>query len=83
MAVRQVHICDFDNATCQGNATCYKVWADGDRQAWSVDLCEHHAEPLLAIVEHGERTDLPTKPRVKVEPTALRTTDKTRHLKKR
>lgn len=82
MAKREIRICDFEDATCQGIATCYKVWADGDRQAWSVDLCTTHASPLLAIVERAERVDLPSKPRVKVEPTPLRTTDKTRHLKK-
>lgn len=81
MAKREILVCDFEDTTCQGNATCYKVWADGDRQAWSIDLCEHHASPLLAIVEGAERTDLPSRTRVKVEPTALKTTDKTRHLK--
>ena len=82
MAKREIRICDFEDATCAGNATCYKVWSDGDRQAWSIDLCETHASPLLAIVERAERTDLPTKQRVRVEPTELRVTDKTRHLKK-
>lgn len=82
MAVTQVRVCDFDDGACQRNATCYKVWRDGDRQAWSVDLCEEHAKPLLALVEQAERTDLPTKPRVRLEPTQLRTTDKTRPLKK-
>jgi hypothetical protein len=82
MAVTQVRVCDFDEGACQRNATCYKVWRDGDSQAWSVDLCEEHAAPLLAIVERAERVDLPTKPRVRLEPTPLKTTAKTRHLKK-
>ena len=82
MARREVLVCDFESEACQGNATCYKVWADGDRQAWSIDLCDTHASPLLGIVERAERVDLPLRPRVKVEPTALTTTDKTRHLKK-
>lgn len=82
MAKREILVCDFEDATCEGNATCYKVWADGDRQAWSVDLCSTHASPLLAIVERAERTDLPSKPRVKVEATPLRTTDRTQRFKK-
>ena len=82
MAVRQILVCDFESEACQGNATCYKVWADGDKQAWTVHQCEQHASPLLAIVEHAERVELPSRSRVKLEPTALRTTDKTRHLKK-
>jgi len=82
MAVTQVRVCDFDEGACVRPATCYKVWRDGDRQAWTVDLCDEHAAPLLAIVARAERTDLPVKPRVKLEPTALRATDKTRPLKK-
>lgn len=82
MATQTIRVCDFDEGSCQRNATCYKVWRDGDRQAWTVDLCEEHAAPLLAIVERAERTDLPVKPRVKMEPTPLRTTQATRPLKK-
>jgi len=82
MAKATVRVCDFDDGACQRNATCYKVWRDGDRQAWSIDLCDEHASPLLAIVDGAERTELPARPRVKLEATQLRTTDKTRPLKK-
>lgn len=82
MAKREILVCDFESEACQGNATCYKVWADGDKQAWTVDLCDHHASPLVAIVANAERTDLPVRARVKLEATALKTTDKTRHLKR-
>lgn len=75
-------LCDFDDGSCQRPATCYKVWKDGDRQAWTIDLCDDHAKPLLAIVDGAERSDLPAKPRVKLEATTLRTTDQTKHLKK-
>lgn len=82
MAVTQVRLCDFDDGACQRNATCYKVWRDGDKQAWSVDLCEEHAAPLLVIVAKAERVDLPVRPRVKLEATPLKTTAKTQPLKK-
>ena len=82
MAVHQVRVCDFDEGSCQRNATCYKVWRDGDGQAREVDLCEEHAQPLLAVIERGRAVDLPTKPRVRMERTELRTTERTRPLKK-
>jgi hypothetical protein len=75
-------LCDFGQGACQQPATCYKVWKDGDRQAWEIDLCDEHASALLVIVDGAERSDLPSKPRVKLEPTILRTTDQTKHLKK-
>ena len=82
MAVTSVRVCDFDEGGCARPATCFKVWRDGDRQSWTVDLCEEHAAPLLAIVANAERSDLPVRPRVKLEPTVLKTTAKTRPLKK-
>lgn len=82
MATKTVRVCDFDEGTCASPVQEYRVWRDGDRQAWMLDLCDEHARPLLAIVEKAVKTDLPTKSRVRMEPTQLRTTDKTRHLKK-
>lgn len=81
MARREVLVCD-SSETCERNATCYKVWRDGERQAWSIDLCDEHAAPLLAILEGAEQVDLPTKPRVRMEVTSLKTTPRTRPLKK-
>lgn len=82
MATTTVRVCDMDQGACKRPATCYKMWRDGDRQAWAVDLCDEHSAPLLAIVQLGELQDLPTKPRVRMEPTQLRTTERTAHLKK-
>lgn len=82
MAKREVLVCDGDNKTCQRNATCYKVWREGERQAYSVDLCEEHAQPLLALLEQAEQVDLPTKQRVRMEVTPLKTTAKTSPLKR-
>lgn len=82
MAKREVLVCDGNSGTCQRNATCYRVWRDGDRQAWTVDLCPDHAAPILAIVEGAALVDLPTRQRVRMEVTPLKATDKTRNLKK-
>lgn len=81
MAKREVLVCDGDQGACQRNATCYKMWRDGDKQAWTVDLCDIHAEPLLSIVDGAKLVDLPTKQRARMEVTKLRATDRTRDLK--
>jgi hypothetical protein len=82
MAEHTVRVCDFAESTCRNYATSYRLWADGERQAWSVDLCEEHAAPLMALVEGAQRVDLPSKPRVKMERTVLKTTAATRPLKR-
>lgn len=82
MARREVLVCDGENGTCQRNATCYKIWREGDKQAHSLDLCDEHAEPLLALLEGATLVDLPSKQRVRMEATRLKTTDRTRPLKK-
>lgn len=82
MARREVFVCDLEDDTCAGLVSCYRLWRDGDRQAWGRDLCETHASPLLALVDGAELVDLPSKPRVRMESTRLRTTDKTSRLKK-
>lgn len=82
MATRLVKICDLADSSCAEPALGYRVWLEGDKQAVSVDLCSTHAAPLLQVMELGERLDLPTKPRVKMEATQLRTTPATKRLKK-
>lgn len=81
MATKTVLVCDFGPEGCSKEATSYRLFRDGDRQAWRVDLCEDHARPLLEAAKRGELVDLPTKPRVRMEATRLRTTPKTAHLK--
>jgi hypothetical protein len=83
MSKQTVLLCDFDGGTCRQPATNYKVWRDGDQKAWSVDLCDGHAEPLLSVVQGAEMVELPTKARVRMEVTTLRTTPATAHLKKK
>lgn len=83
MVRRIVTLCDFGPSGCEGEAFTWKIWREGERQAWSLDLCETHAAPLLDLAGKAERTDLPTKARVRMEPTVLRTTEKTRPLKKK
>lgn len=82
MAKQTVLLCDFGRGACQAQAVSYRVWREGDRQAWAIDLCEAHASPLLEILAGAEQVDLPVKPRVRMEVTKLRTTPKTAHLKK-
>lgn len=82
MATRTLRVCDFGQGACVQVAIEYRVWRDGDRQAWTLDLCDEHAAPLLGIVEGADRSDLPARTRVKMEPTPLHTTEKTRPHKK-
>lgn len=83
MAKETVLRCDAGQGACKQSATCYRVWRDGDRQAYEVDLCNEHARPLLEVVEQGRLVDLPAKPRRAMEATKLVTTPATAHLKKK
>jgi len=83
MAKETVLTCDFDHSTCRRLATRFKLWREGDKQSLAIDLCEEHAKPLLDIFEHATLTDLPTKPRARMEVTKLVATPKTQHLKKK
>lgn len=83
MAKQTVLLCDFAQGTCRQPATSYRMWRDGEQKAWSVDLCDEHAAPLLAVVDGAPLVDLPLKQRVRMEVTKLRTTPATAHLKKR
>ena len=82
MAREVVLLCDFEHGTCRKPALSYRVWRDGDRQAWGVDLCDEHAAPLLTLVEGAPLVDLPVKPRQRMEATKLVTTSRTRPFKK-
>jgi len=82
MAERTVLVCDFDDETCAQQVSRFRLWRDGDRQASAIDLCETHAEALNALFARAVPTDLPSKPRQRMEVTALKVTDKTQHLKK-
>lgn len=82
MATQTVRVCDFGHGACSKQAESYRLWRDGEQTAWAVDLCDEHAEPLLSLVDGAEQVALPTKPRVRMEVTKLKTTEKTAHLKK-
>ena len=82
MAEATVFYCDFAEGGCGKVGARYILWRDGDRQAWQVDLCDDHARPLTAIMGSASQVELPSKPRVKMTATRLRTTPATRHLKK-
>lgn len=83
MAKETILVCDLGQGTCKQSATSYRLWRDGDRQAWEVDLCDDHARPLLEVVAVGRQVDLPAKPRQRMEATKLLTTPKTAPLKKK
>jgi hypothetical protein len=82
MSKEVVHLCDFGQGSCRRPASSYRLWRDGDRQAWSVDLCDDHARPLLEAVEGASLVDLPTKQRQRMEVTKLLATPRTAPLKK-
>ena len=79
MAKREVVECD----KCGREGRTYVLWTEGDYDARSVDLCELHAKTLAGLFGSGSVVDLPSRPRTRMDVTALRTTAKTRGLKKR
>ena len=83
LAKQTILLCDHGDRTCRQPATSYRLWRDGDRQAWSIDLCDDHASPLLELVAHAELVELPARHRVRMEVTTLKTTAQTLPLKKR
>lgn len=82
MAKRVITVCDLHDDSCIGDVVSWKLWSEGDRTAKAVDLCEHHASPLLALIRGASEVDLPVKPRAIMHVTKLKATDATRHLKK-
>jgi hypothetical protein len=82
VATKTIRLCDFPDSPCSKEATSYRLWREGDRHALAIDLCDEHAEPLNRMFAKAEQTDLPVKPRVKMEVTRLRSTPATRPLKK-
>lgn len=83
MARETVILCDFGGGSCRNPAQSFRVWRDGDKQAAAIDLCDEHAKPLLDTVAGASLVDLPTKARLRMEVTPLKTTPKTAHLKKK
>lgn len=77
-----ITVCDHTDASCDGVVSSFRVWREGDRTASTVDLCEVHASPILALVAGADAVELPTKPRAAMQITKLRATEATRHLKK-
>lgn len=77
-----ITVCDRQDTTCDGPVSSFRVWREGERTAFMVDLCEAHASPILALIAGADAVELPTKPRAVMQITKLRTTEATRHLKK-
>lgn len=78
MAKREVVECD----KCSRPGRTFVLWAEGDAAARSVDLCESHSRPVSTPFAEGSVVDLPSKPRARMEVTRLKTTARTRSLKK-
>lgn len=78
MVRREVVECD----KCGREGRTYVLWADGDADARAVDLCEVHSRTLMVTFATGTVTELPTRPRARMEVTPLKTTARTQALKK-
>lgn len=83
MAKQSILVCDMRASACREPVVSLRMWAEGDRQAVHIDLCQVHAKPILDAFAAGQLGELPTRPRVKMEPTKLRTTHATADLKKK
>jgi alpha-beta hydrolase superfamily lysophospholipase len=77
-----ITVCDRQDTTCNGQVSSFRLWHEGDRTASTVDLCEAHAAPILALIAGADAVELPNKPRAAMQITKLRATEATRHLKK-
>jgi hypothetical protein len=75
-----VKLCD----KCKKPADCqFKVWQPGESTAVEIDLCFTHGNPLIRLLELGTETELPAKPRQRMELTTLKTTKQTAQYKKK
>lgn len=83
MAKHVLVICDLADASCSGEIYSYKLWREEEHRARQLDICEHHAQPLVEMFSSGHNEPLPPRPRQKMEPTKLKITKDTRHLKRR
>lgn len=82
MATEVITVCDLRDERCQGDVASWRLWHEGERTARGIDLCEHHASPLVALIGGASEVDLPVKPRAVMTVTKLKATEATRHLKK-
>jgi hypothetical protein len=86
VAKRYVSVCDAadqDLGPCEGDVQEFRIWVEGERTASALDLCERHAGPIRALMSVAAEVELPSRPRQSMQVTRLRTTDATRHLKKK
>ena len=83
MTRQTIVVCDGNAGLCKQPATNYRVWHEGDSTATSIDLCDEHAAPLVAVLQAGTEVALPSRPRSRMEVTRLKTTAKTSPLKKK
>jgi hypothetical protein len=67
---------------CRGAVQEWCLWKAGERESVAVQLCAEHSKPLAAVYRLGIRRPLPTKPRMSLHATKLKTVRETRHLKR-
>ena len=68
---------------CQRSPAQFRIWKAGQDFATRVDLCREHAKPIQDLIKLGEEEELPTKKRMLMEVTKLKTTKRTAALKKK
>jgi hypothetical protein len=83
MARHVLLICDLADASCQGDVLNLKLWCEPQPRASSLDVCEHHAEPILDLFKSGSAEQLPARPRQRMEATKLKPTKATKPLKRK
>lgn len=72
-----IKLCDL----CQSHpAQEFRIWREEDTHAKVIDLCRDCSRTLL---RSGRKVELPTKKRMTMEVTKLKTTRKTAPLKKK
>jgi hypothetical protein len=82
MAKHVLLLCDLSDGACSGDVLSLKLWLEHQPRAMSLDVCEHHADPIVQIFSQGDTEALPARPRQRMEPTKLKTTKDTRKLKR-
>lgn len=82
MAKHVLIICDLGDRFCKGEVQHFKVWRTDDAVAHGLDVCEYHAKPLVEMFALASDEPLPARPRMRMEPTKLKITKDTRHLKR-
>jgi hypothetical protein len=83
MAKHVLVLCDLSDGSCSGDVLSLKLWLENQPRALSLDVCEHHAEPIIDTFSQGSTEALPARPRQRMEATKLKPTKATKPLKRK